>query len=93
MPFKIKAYWEYILNQRQVCPFAYQKKKKKTQPYSSNDITSLLLKNRFKFGSKCCKLICYSLFTEAEVTELSLQIALINVIPLGLNIPELFLLY
>lgn len=88
MPFKIYAYWEYILNQCQVCPFAYKKKKS----YSSNDITSLLLKNCFKFGSKCCKLICYPLFTEAEVTKLSLQIALINVIPSGLNIPEPFLL-
>lgn len=49
-----------------------------------------MLKTSFKFGSKCCNLICYPLFTEAEVTELSLQIALINVIPLGLNIPEHF---
>lgn len=80
MLFKINAYWEYILNQCQVCLLAYQK------ACSSHDIISPML----KFGSDCGKLICYPLLREAEVTELSLQIALINVIPLGLNIPELF---
>lgn len=41
-----------------------------------------------KFGSECGKLICHPLFTEAEVTVLSLQAALINVLPLGRNSPE-----
>lgn len=45
--------------------------------------------NDFKFGSKYGRLICYPLFTEAEVTVLSSQAALRNVIPLGWNIPEL----
>lgn len=58
--------------------------------YSSNNIISLMLKNCFKFGGKCGKLICYPLFTEAEVTKLFLPVAVINVTPLGLNFQERF---
>lgn len=79
-----------------VLPFCLSKQQQTTKNPNSTAIMTTLpwcQKNCFKFSSKCCKLICYPLFTEAEVTELSLQIALINVIPLGLNIPELFSLY